>query len=251
MPNDDLLKVLFDTKIELEKTLNLTPNEIQKEALAYFKTNKKRIFETFISNRDDKQKLYLSAGASEAGKSEFVKSLNRRFNFNVIDTDGTRKLFPYYSGTNANLFQKASIKTVEYLLDNSFKRNYSFILDTNLANFSVADKNIKRALKRDYKIEIYFIYRNYNDCKKLTQIREENEARVVPQSIFNQKAQGSLDTIKQISQKYIDEPNVSFTIIDLDRDEMISKSDIKTVQKKLEFYQRELDIYMDKIEEVL
>ncbi len=57
MPNDDLLKVLFDTKIELEKTLNLTPNEIQKEALEYFKTNKKRIFETFILNRDDKQNL--------------------------------------------------------------------------------------------------------------------------------------------------------------------------------------------------
>jgi len=244
MPSDELLKVLFDTKIELEKTLNLTPNEIQKEALEYFKTNKKRIFETFISNKDDTKKLYLSAGASGAGKSEFVKSLNRRYNLNVIDTDEIRKLFPYYSGTNANLFQKASIKTVEYLLDNSFKYNYSFILDTNLANFSVADKNIKRALKRDYTIEIYFIYRNYNDCKKLTQIREENEARVVPQKIFNQKAKGSLDTIKQISKEYNDEPNLSFTIIDLDRDDMISSSEIESVQSRLEFYERELELYL-------
>ncbi|SHO80401.1 hypothetical protein MNB_SV-15-673 [hydrothermal vent metagenome] len=244
MPNDELLKILFDTKIELEKTLNLTPNEIQKEALEYFKTNKKRIFETFISNRDDKKKLYLSAGASGAGKSEFVKSLNRRYNLNIIDTDEIRKLFPYYSGTNANLFQKASIKTVEYLLDNSFKHNYSFILDTNLANFSVADKNIKRALKRDYKIEIYFIYRNYNDCKKLTQIREENEARVVPQTVFIQKAKGSLDTIKQISKEYIDEANLSFTIIDLDRDDMISSSEIERVQSRLEFYEKELELYM-------
>jgi len=247
MPNDDLLKVLFDTKIELEKTLNLTQEEIQKEALEYFKTNKKRLFETFISNRDDKNRLYLTAGASGAGKSEFVKSLNRRFGFNIIDTDEIRKLFPYYSGANANLFQKASIKTVEYLLDNSFKYNYSFILDTNLANFNVADKNIQRALKRDYKIEIYFIYRNYNDCKKLTQIREDNEARVVPQSVFNQKAQGSLDTIKQILDKYIDEPNVSLVIIDLDRDEMINKSDINIIKDRLKLYQIELDLYMNTI----
>jgi hypothetical protein len=154
MPNDDLLKILFDTKIELEKTLNLSHKEIQEEALLYFKKNKKRIFETFIENKSAKNHLYLSAGASGAGKSEFVKSLNDRKKINVIDTDEIRKLFPYYSGENADLFQRASIKTVEYLIDNSFKHNYSYILDTNLANFSVANKNIERALKREYFIYI-------------------------------------------------------------------------------------------------
>ena len=250
MPDNELLKILFDTKIELERTLNLTEEEIQKEALEYFKTNKKRILQTFISNKEDKQKLYLSAGASGAGKSEFVKSLNRKLGLNVFDTDEIQKLFPYYSGTNANLFQKASIKAVEYLLDNSFKQNYSFILDTNLANFATADKNIKRALKRNYYIEIYFIYRNYDDCKKLTQIREENEARVVPQSVFNQKAKGSLDTIKQISKEYADEPNISFTIIDLDRDDMIAKSDVEMMRDRLEFYEEELLMYMDKVKKI-
>jgi len=244
MPDNDLLKILFDTKVELEKTLNLTEDEIKKEALEYFKINKKRILQTFISNNEDKQRLYLSVGASGVGKSEFVKSLNRKLGLNVIDTDEIRKLFPYYSGTNVNLFQKASIKTVEYLLDNSFKHNYSFILDTN---FATADKNIKRALKRDYHIDIYFIYRNYDDCKKLTQIREENEARVVPQSVFNQKARGSLDTIKQISKEYTDEPNISFTIIDLDRNDMIAKSDVNMMRDRLEFYEEELMVYMDKI----
>ncbi|MDQ7083489.1 MAG: zeta toxin family protein [Sulfurovum sp.] len=120
MPNDDLLKILFDTKIELEKTLNLSHEEIKEEALLYFKKNKKRIFETFIENKKDKKQLCLSAGASGAGKSEFVKILNAQRQLNIIDTDEIRKLFPYYSGENADLFQQASIKTVEYLIDNCF-----------------------------------------------------------------------------------------------------------------------------------
>ncbi len=246
MPNEDLLKVLFDTKIELEKTLNLTQEEISNEALAYFKKNKKRVFETFIENRSDKQRLCLSAGASGAGKSEFVKSLNEKEKLNIIDTDEIRKLFPYYSGANADLFQRASIKTVEYLIDNCFKHNYSFILDTNLASFVVASKNIERALKREYEIDIYFIYRNYDDCKKLTQIREKNEHRKVPDSIFDKKALGSLDTFKQILKEYAHYPNIHPTIIDLDSSEILSKEKSHKQYEKLEYYTQELELYLEK-----
>jgi len=246
MPNYDLLKILFDTKIELEKTLNLTTHEIIKEALEYFKKNKKRIFETFIENKENKQRVYFSAGASGAGKTEFVKSLNDREKLNIIDTDEIRKLFPYYSGANAELFQKASIKTVEYLIDNCFKHNYSYILDTNLASFDVADKNIQRALKRDYEIEIYFIYRNYGDCKKLTQIREQNEHCKVPDLVFDTKAKGSLETFKQIIKKYSSNPNIYPIIIDLDSDEVLTKDEHTKQENKLEFYTQELEIYLSK-----
>ena len=242
MPNDDLLKVLFDTKIELEKTINLSHNEIQEEALAYFKKNKKRIFETFIENKEDKNRLYLSAGASGAGKSEFIKSLNKIENLNIIDTDEIRKLFPYYSGENADLFQRASIKTVEYIIDNSFKHNYSFILDTNLANLSVATKNIERALRREYSVEVFFIYRNYEDCKELTKIREKNEARKVPDEVFNKKAIGSLQTFYDLTLKYKNNSNVTLSIIDLDKNKIIN--DKSLIIDRLNIYKDSLDKYL-------
>jgi len=248
MPNEDLLKILFGTKLELEKTLNLTENEIQKEALEYFKKNKKRIFETFIENKTDTKRICFSAGASGAGKSEFVKTFNEKVKLNVVDTDEIRKLFPYYSGANADLFQRASIKTVEYLLDNCFKHNYAFILDTNLASFEVADKNIQRALKREYQIEIFFIYRNYEDCKRLTEIREKNENRKVPDSVFNQKAIGSLDTFKKLVEAYGSMPNIYLLIVDLEKNEVLADTDSMEFSNRVEFYSQELEQYLQKRE---
>jgi predicted ABC-type ATPase len=239
MPNDILLNILFTTKQELEKTLNLTDEEIQKQAIEYFKRNKKRIINTFIINQTDKQKLYLTAGSSGAGKSEFVTSLNNKNNLNIIDTYEIRKLFPYYSGQNADLFQKASIKTVEVLIDYSFKNSLSFILDTNLAN-------INRALKRDYQIEIFYIFREYQNCKDMTKIREKKEGRVVGDEVFNKKAIGSLETFKQLLKEYKNNDSINFTIIDLEDDIIISKKDNLKIDTKLNHYTKKLDKYLNK-----
>jgi len=213
LPNEDLLKILFGTKIELKKTLNLTQDEIQKEALEYFKKNKHRIFETFIENKIDTKRICFTAGAS---------------------------------GANADLFQNASIKTVEYLLDNYFKHNYSFILDTNLASFEGANKNIQRALRGEYQIEIFFIYRNYDDRKQLTNIRETNENQKVPDSVFNQKAIGSLETFKKLVEEYSPFSNLYLIVVDLDRDEVLSSDTPTQLHERLAFYSQELEKYLDK-----
>jgi len=213
MPDELLFDILLGARLEVEKSLNLTDEKIADEALLYFKTNKRRFLNAFIENMESKRKIIFTAGASGAGKSEFVKSLNSRLGYNVVDTDEIRKIFPYYSGRNASLFQKASIKSVEYLLDNLFKRNLSFILDTNLANFQVASKNIDRALKRGYDIEVYFIYRDYQKCKEMTTIREEKEGRRVSNEVFNKKAIGSLESFEEIIRNYQD--SISLSIVDL------------------------------------
>jgi predicted kinase len=244
MPNYDLLKILFDTKVELKKILNLTNSQIIDKSLEYFKKYKKRIIDTFIINKQNKQKLYLSCGASGAGKTEFLHSLTQFEDFNIIDTEEIRKLFPHYSGANAQLFQKASIKAVETLIDTCFKYNYTFVLDTNLASFEVANKNIQRALKRDYIIEIFFIYRDYNGCKKLTTIREQNENRNVPDEVFNQKAIGSLDTFGKLIKEYGQHNTIDLTIIDLEDDKIINKKDINLMQEKLKSYKIKLEHYL-------
>lgn len=238
MPDELLINILYGAKLEVEKTLNLTDEEIEKEAMIYFKENKKRVLQAFLHNSEAKKRAIFSAGASGAGKSEFVKSLNSNLGLNIVDTDEIRKIFPYYSGKNASLFQRASIKSVEYLLDNIFKKELSFILDTNLASFQVAQKNIDRALKRGYEIELYFVYRDYEKCKELTIIREETEGRKVSNEIFNKKAIGSLESFRELVTNYRDD--ISLSIIDL-QDSKIYREDLHTV---LDSYEVNLKKYL-------
>ncbi|MDQ7083488.1 MAG: hypothetical protein Q9M36_00475 [Sulfurovum sp.] len=91
-------------------------------------------------------------------------------------------------------------------------------------------------------IEIYFIYRNYEACKELTQIREKNEARKVPNEIFNKKASGSLETFEQLIIHYTDNPNVSLSIIDLDKNEIINTKVL--LIERIESYSKALEEYL-------
>jgi len=161
MSNDILLNILFNTKQELEKTLNLTDEEIQKQAIEYF------------------------------------------------------------------------------------KKNLSFILDTNLANFDVANKNILRALKRGYQIEIFYIFREYQSCKNMTKIREKKEGRVVGDEVFNKKAIGSLETFKQLLNEYKNNDNINLTIIDLEDNIIVSKNDTLQIDTKLNNYRKKLNNYLN------
>ena len=250
MPTDKLLEILLQTNVLLKKTENLTDEDIIDEALNYFKENKKEILKFFLKNDTAKQHLILTAGASGVGKSEFVKNLNQEYGYNVIDIDEIRKIFPFYAGENASLFQKPAIKAVEYLIDNFFKNNYSFVIDSNLASFSVAAKNIERALKRDYKIDFYFLYRDYYKCKRYTQIREEKEGRKVDDNVFINKAKNSLLTFKEIILNYFDTENVSIFINDIDehkvyynKDEMLQK--IQDYEKEFQNFSNKLDNQKD------
>ena len=227
MPTEELLKILLQTDQLLQKTLNLSNEDIVKEAINYFKENKKEILKFFLKNEQSKNHLILTAGASGVGKSEFVKNINKKYNYNVVDIDEIRKIFPFYSGQNASLFQRPSIKVVEYLVDYFFKHNLAFIIDSNLASFEVAQKNIERALKRNYKIDIYFLYRDYHKCKEYTKIREEKEGRKVNDEVFNKKAKNSLLTIKKIVNVYYDNPNISIYVNEIDKQQIfIEKNQI-------------------------
>jgi len=245
MPTDKLLEILLQTNELLKRTESLKDEDIVKEALDYFKKNKREILKFFLKNDKAKKHLILTAGASGVGKSEFVQSLNYEYSYNIADIDEIRKIFPFYTGKNASLFQKPAIKAIEYLVDNFFKHNYAFIIDSNLASFNVAKKNIERALKREYKIDIYFLYRDYQKCQEYTQIREEKEGRKVNDNVFNNKAKNSLLTIKEIILNYYDNENVSIFINDIDEHKIYCNKD--EMLQKIEEYQTNLDNFLNKL----
>ncbi len=239
-------KDIFDgAKKLILKTMNLNDEEISNGAFEYIKENKERLINIFLNRKDTAKKAYFLAGGSGSGKTEFAKTINKELQINIIDTDEIRKLCPYYSGKNSNLFQKASSRGVDILLNEVFKKNYSFILDSNFAKFNLQEQNISRALKRNYQVKIFFIYRPLSIAKEYTKIREEKEGRKVPEHIFYQKFLNSVDTIKQIMAKY----NVEIAFYDLHRnisfqkitnfDELINKDE--TIKKDIILAKKELN----------
>ena len=60
---------------------------------------------------------------------------------------------------------------------------YSFILDETFAVLS-ADKNIKRAVKNEYSISIFYVYRHPEVAWGYTKKREIVEGRLVPKETF-------------------------------------------------------------------
>ena len=195
--------------------LNLNDETISLKALEYIKTNKSKLERIFLTKQNNLKKVYFMAGSPGAGKSEIALILSENKNIDIFDTDEIRKICPNYSGRNSNLFQKASSKGIDILIDIAFKKNHSFILDGNFSNYELQDKNISRAIKRDYEIEIYFVYRPLEIAKEYTRVREEKMGRKIPSNIFYQKFLDAIETVNEIAKKYKD---IKITFFDLHKD---------------------------------
>jgi UDP-N-acetylglucosamine kinase len=210
----------------IQKTMNLSNEDISNEALEFIKSNKNMIVNKYLILGDASKKAYFMAGGAGAGKSEIAKIISETKNIDVIEADEIRRICPYYSGKNSSLFQKASSKAVSVLIDMAFKKQYSFILDGNFSEERLQEENISRASIKNYDIEIYFVYRPLSLAKEFTEIREEKEGRNMPENTFYEKFLGSIKTVNEIKKKY---PNVKLNYYDLAKN--IIKEDISNLEE--------------------
>ena len=151
--------------------------EIIKQSITYLNQNKKEFLKTYTKNIEpstDKVAIF-TAGMSGVGKTElatFLKEENPKLLH--IDTDEIREFFrPIgYDGQNSNLYQKVASRGFSELFSHSLKKGYSLIMDSNFANIEVAVLNIKRLLKKSYKIEIFYLYDYPELCYEYATRRE-------------------------------------------------------------------------------
>jgi len=217
----------------IQKTMNLNDEIISKEALEYIKLNKNKLINLFLLKQGVSKKMYCLAGSPGAGKSEIAQTISNAKNIDIIEADEIRKICPHYNGKNSNLFQKASSKGVNILVDTAFKKEYSFILDGNFSELRLQEENISRATSKNYAIEIYFIYRPLQIALEYTQIREEKEGRNIPKNVFYKKFIDSIKTVNSIAKSY---PNVKVNFYDLNKKsyEVINNLD-DIIKKDLDF----------------
>lgn len=229
MPDYALLEqLLLGTKQNIANTESLTEDKISENAVSYIKNKVivKKLFDIFIINRESKKEAVFTAGLSGVGKSEFVEKLNEDGTKNIINPDEIRKLMPGYSGANSSLYQHASAIGVNKLLDETFAKSLSFVLDTNFSDTKIALANVERALRKEYAVVIYYIHRPVEKALKMAKTREDVEGRKVPINIFIDKGLGSIKTFLDVLENYKGDENVSFVLLDIENERVITGGDI-------------------------
>ena len=185
--------------------------DIEKEAIKYLKYNRELLYNTYLdsfSSIDDKV-VYFTAGPSGACKTEFIqKFLKTEKNLVHLDIDIIRDFFiPIgYDGKNSDLFQKPASYGVQFLFDEIIKvRNLSLVVDSNLSHFQTAKENMLKLLKQNYKVEIFYIYNDLEQCFLYTKKRESVTNRVVPEDVFFNSVIKSRSTTSKIKRLFPDD----------------------------------------------
>lgn len=97
-------------------------------------------------------------------------------------------------------------------------KDYSAIIDTNSTTLKAADSRIAPALASGRPVSIKYVYRDPLEAFQNGVIpRAAKEGRIIPASTHAETHAGSLDAIKQLAEKYKNNPNVNVSIVDNSR----------------------------------
>ncbi|MEK7086421.1 MAG: zeta toxin family protein [Patescibacteria group bacterium] len=180
---------------------------IEAEAVEYIKTHKKEILERFcppaICHSVNNPTSLFMAGSPGAGKTEVSKSFMKSFKDVPIriDADEIRSICPGYAGTNAHLFQKAANKGVNFLYDHARHNDINCIMDGTFA-YGGASENIDKSLKRNRRVEIWFVYQDPIRAWELTKAREACETRRVSKEVFIRTFFESRNNVRAVKEQF-------------------------------------------------
>ena len=171
----------------------LTNEELKKqeEAVSFIKDNKQLLIQKFAGSeiytpRSEPITIFM-AGVPGAGKTEVSERLIEELKTKPvrIDADDIRELFRGigYDGKNSYIFQKACSHGVDKLFDHvQNKRLHAIVDGTFASNNSI--ENVRRAIGRERKVFIYYIYQDPTIAWKAAKGRELEEGRHIPKKSF-------------------------------------------------------------------
>ena len=204
---------------------------IEADALEFVKAQGKEIISRFappeICHPVDNPVSLFMAGSPGAGKTEVSKSFIKNFrDIPVrIDADEIRPLCPGYTGANAHLFQKAANKAVNILYDYVLHHKLNCILDGTFAYAGAAD-NIERSLRRNRRVELWFVYQDPIKAWEFTKARESREARRVSKQVFLRAISESRKNAHIVKERFGDQIELNVLVKDYEESQGDSFLDI-------------------------
>lgn len=231
------------SKQHMPKSLLTTQeSKTAEQAVAFAKRNKKiialKLTAPDVYPAEDNPVSVFMAGSPGAGKTEASVALLETIDTQGggilrIDPDELRTHFPGYSGDNSWLFQSAVSLVVERIHDLALKQQQSFILDGTLASMGVAEKNIRRSLKRGRVVQILYVYQDPIQAWKFVLAREKAEGRRIRRDNFITQyfaARENVNTLKRIFGKEI---SVDLLVKNLDGTQQAYKANIDRIDNHI------------------
>ena len=211
--------------------------EIQKEAIDYIESHKNELIEKFILSKKPIQLdlfTFFMAGSPGAGKTEFSRRymdetidkkdhelINRlrKMGVNVddvetlfirIDVDEIRDFLPQYQKTdirsgvigNSHVIQKAANKGLDILRKYCFRNSISFLHDGTFGNYETMRDLIKKSLRKNRDVQIFYIYLDPLVAWEFTKAREFLEGRNIIKEKFIEQFFASRENVDRIKQEF-------------------------------------------------
>src|SRR5699024_1119125 len=205
----------------------LTSDEVlvQNEAIQFAKKNRRsiarRLTDKSLYPSEDTPVAIFMSGSPGAGKTETSRELIAEITDGTsrvlrLDPDELRVEFDAYNGKNSYLFQRSVSILIEKALDYAFKNQQSFLLDGTLSSYKVAEKNIQRALGRNWDVLIIFVYQRPELAWEFVLAREELEGRRILPKHFVHQFFSSQNVVESLKQKYGNRIRVDLLLKDND-----------------------------------
>jgi len=189
------------------------------------------------------------AGAPGVGKTEWSKSyIEELYKIDPnnpivrIDTDEIREMIPGYIGTNADVFQKAAGLGVTYVFDHSQKNSQNICVDTTFSATEIAMKNVKRAIDKERKTGIFYLYLDPATAWDYTKKREAVEKRFVPKEYFVETFFKSRENVNSIKRFFGDKIELHLIVFNSDHKIVVSEFNITNVDPyiKISYTEKQL-----------
>jgi UDP-N-acetylglucosamine kinase len=190
----------------------INDDDVQRQALAFAKANKKKIAQELtdpaVYPPEPNPVAVFMAGSPGAGKTEASMALVAELEAGStkkilrVDPDDLRCRFPSYSGNNSYLFQGAISILVDKVLDYAHANRQSFLLDGTLAAYEPAYRNIKRCVDKQRKVQILYVYLDPIQAWTFVQAREIEEGRNIPVDQFISQYFAARDVVNALKAEF-------------------------------------------------
>ncbi|MEX1995486.1 MAG: zeta toxin family protein [Candidatus Saccharimonadales bacterium] len=184
---------------------------------------KKRIAREFIRRAgftpSDHPAGIFTAGIPGVGKTEFTVELLKEITNNPvrIDMDELACRVEGYRPEIADRFRGAASILLSRIYDEVIKNKIDFVYDGTFAH-GRAMENLERAIRKGYKIKIYYIHQDPKIAWNFTRDRELIEHRAIDKSGFIETYKSLQKNLRLLCDNYKD---VTISLIIKDRDNKI------------------------------
>lgn len=217
--------------------LNEQEIKIQKEAIDFVESHRDKLIDKFILSKKPIQLdllTFFMAGSPGAGKTEFsrrymdetidktdknlIEHLRKmgvdiddvRTLFIRIDVDEIREFLPQYRKANmkscvsgnSHVVQKAANKGLDILREYCFQNSISFLHDGTFGNYETMKDLVKKSLRNNRDVQIFYIYLDPLVAWEFTKAREFMEGRNVIKEKFIEQFFSSRENVDRIKQEF-------------------------------------------------